>query len=119
MLEAVFYFQVLVFLVLLGYAIWTKSAAVFALAGVFSILTGVMLIGDGISYPDGWNVEGTARDENSMIIRPQYDVHFTFNSDQVNMWHFVLLYGGFIWLVVAFVLSVRKRGIAGEIIDER
>ena len=116
MIEAIFYIQVIFFAVLLGYAMYTRSAAVFALAGVFSILTGVMLVGEGISYQSGWNINGA--DDNSMYVEETYTTYHTYESGAVNMWHYVLLYGGFVWFIVAFMLVMKGR-LAGGIQDEK
>lgn len=113
LLESIFYFQFLFFLMLLGYAIYTRSASVFALVGVFSVLTGLMLVTEGISFPSGWDVSGV-EDSNNLFVRETYTTYMTVDSSAVNMWHYVLLYGGFVWFIVAFVLVIRGR-LAGRI----
>ena len=114
MLESVFYFQVCVYLVLLIWALYTRSASFMAIAAIFSILTGAMLVGDGIQYPTGYDIVGA--DDNIMSINENYTTQYTFNSNPVNMWHYVLLYGGFVWLIIAFLLAVRGR--QGDFIEQ-
>ena len=118
MLDAIFNFQILFFLGLLVYAMYTRSAAVFALVGVFSILTGVILVTEGIDYTTGWDVSGTAADANNMYLREHYTTLTAADDSFVNMWHYVLLYGGFVWFIVAFVLAIRGR-TAGSVLHER
>ncbi len=116
MLEAVFNFQIFFMVALLAIAAWKRSAAIFALAGIFMILVGVALTGEGISYNTGWDVSGL--DDNNMTITSTYTVLHSWNDSMVNMWHFVFLYGGFVPLIIALVLVAKGR-LAGDIIDER
>ncbi len=113
MLDVIFYLQVAFFAVLLLYGFWSKSPAVFALAGVFSILTGVMLVGEGLDIPTGYEISGA--DDNVMQVSETYSTYFTFNSGAVNMWHYVLLYGGFVWLIVAAVLAKRGHEVGVDV----
>ena len=114
MLESIFYFQICVFLVLLIWALYSRSASFMAVAAVFSMLTGVMLVSDGIQYPTGYAVVGA--DDNHMTINEVYTTQYTFNSNPVNMWHYILLYGGFVWLIIAFLLAMKGR--QGDFIEK-
>lgn len=115
MIEAIFYSQVIIFAILLAYAMYTRSATVFALAGVFSILTGIMLTGEGISYATGYDISGV--DDNFMYMTTTYTTYRTWNSGPVNMWHYVLFYGGFVWILVALLLVIKGR-LAGGVTNE-
>jgi hypothetical protein len=116
MIEAVFNFQIFFLLVLLGIAAWKRSASVFALAGIFSILLGVALSGEGISYNTGYDVSGL--NDNNMTITESYTTLHSWDTPIVNMWHYVFLYGGFVPIIIAFVL-VGKARLAGGLADER
>lgn len=113
MIETIFYLQVGAFFILLLYGFYSKSASVFALAGVFSILTGAMLAaGEPVEFFTGaFTLEENA-DGNVWTASPDVNALSISNSSPVNMWHYVLLYGGFVWIVVAAVLAVRgNRGV--------
>ena len=81
----------------------------FALAGVFSILTGVMLAaGEPVEFfTGGYTLVESPAD--TFTASPDLNVLTISNSPPINMWHFVLLYGGFVWLVVALALVWRGR----------
>lgn len=102
------------YLALLGYGIFQRSASFIAIAGVFSMLTGVMLVGEGVSYPTGYQILGA--DDNTMNINESYSVYTTYNSQPVNMWHYLLIYGGFVWIIVAIILAIKGR--QGDILEE-
>ena len=116
LIEAVFNFQVCFLIGLLAVAAWKRSAAVFALAGVFCLLLGVALTGEGISYTTGFVASGL--DDNVMYLTESYTTLHSWDSGMVNMWHYVFLYGGFVPLIVALVLVAKGR-LAGGIVDER
>ena len=115
MIESVFYFQITVFFILLAYGLARRSASFLALAGVFGMLTGVMLTGDGIDYPSGYTITGTDSDQNTMGVQLDYEKHTAYNDQALNMWHYVLLYGSFIWIIMALLLAVK--GQQGEDIE--
>lgn len=108
MIESVFYFTVMAFLGLLGFGLWQKSAAFLALAGVFGILLGVTLTGEGISYPTGFDLD-CVDCNNNLSVATTYTTLHTYDSAHVNMWHYFLLYGSFIWIIAAFLLAVKRR----------
>lgn len=114
MIETVFYIQVLAFFIFLALGIIFRDWSFFVLAAVFSILTGAMLAaGEPVEFFTGaFSMEENA-DENFWVMSPDVNALTVSNSSPVNMWHYILLYGGFVWIIVAFVLAVRGRRGAG------
>lgn len=79
----------------------------FALVAVFSILTGAMLAAqEPVEFFTGGFTMTENADENQWTAIPDVNSLTTSNSSPINMWHYVLLYGGFVWLIVALFLAV-------------
>ena len=114
MFENVFYFSMLFFIILLVVGLVQRSAAVMALAAIFSILLGIALTGEGIEYATGWNIEGATGDD--VNITKTYTLHSAETSTQVAMWQPVLFWGGWVWLIVAFLFAVKGR--QGDLLEE-
>lgn len=97
-------------LAIVGYAFYSKHWAFFGLAGVFVILTGAMLAaGEPIEYATGTFtiVEGFAGDSNMTRFVPDFNAITTTTSVPAWMWSQVMMYGGFVFIILAFVLAMR------------
>jgi hypothetical protein len=116
-IESVFYFQICVFLFLLVMGTFKRSASFMSVAGVFALLTAVMLNGDGIAYPTGYTIAGTDSDNNTMSVDSTYTTYYTWNSSPIEMWYWMMFAGGFVCLIVSF-LMVYKGRLAGDIVEE-
>lgn len=105
------------FFILLMWGLYTRSAAVFALVGVFSILTGAMLAaGEPVEFFTGGFTMTENADQNVWTAVPDMNALTISNSSPINMWHYVFLYGGFVWIIVALLLAMR--GEAGVELEE-
>lgn len=111
LIETLFYCQVFAFFVFLIFGIAFRSWPFFLLAAVFSLLTGAMLAaGEPVEFFTGaFHLEENS-DGNMWFALPDVNALTVSNSSPVNMWHYVLLYGGFVWIVVAFFLAAKGRG---------
>jgi len=111
MIETIFYLQVALFIGLVLIGTFTKSAPIFAMAGIVSVLLGVQLAaGEPIEFFT-WNYR--LNDESGGVGTQWSYIHdfnrMTINnSPPVNSWHYILLYGGFVWFIIAFILAVRS-----------
>lgn len=114
MIETIFYLQVFAFFIFLALGVIFRDWSFFVLAAVFSMLTGAMLAaGEPVEFFTGAFTLVENQDENVWVASPDVNALTVSNSSPVNMWHYVLLYGGFVWIVVAFVLAARGRRGAG------
>lgn len=106
------------FFIILLFAMIFKSAPLFALAFVFSILLGASLAaGEPIEFFTGAFTLTENADQNVWREVPDLSALTVSNSAAVYMWHFVLLYGSFVWLVAAYILA--KSGKVGFNVEER
>lgn len=97
-------------LALIAYAFYSKSWAVFGLAGVFTILTGLMLVsGEPIEYATGefTIVESFNDDANMTRVVPDSNSFSALTSEPIWMWGNLMMYGGFVFIIFSFLLAVR------------
>ena len=120
MLDVIFYFQLVLVLAILAYAFFSRHWAFFGMAGVFVILTGAMLVaGEPIEYATGTFsvIESYGNDSNITRIIPDYNAFTVDNSQPVWMWGNLMMYGGWLFIIIAFVLvldDVREWFSGGE-----
>jgi len=108
LLDVIFYFQVLCVLALIGYAFFSKNWAFFVLAAVFTMLTGAMIMsGESIEYATGTFtiVQSFGGDGNVTRVVPDFNAFSASTSEPIFMWGNVMTYGGFVLLIIAFVLA--------------
>lgn len=115
MIETVFYLQIAALFIFLIFGIVFRSWPFFVLAGVFSLLIGAELAtGEPVEFFTGEFKLTENADANVWIQTPDVNALTISNSNPVNMWHYVLLYGGFVWFIVALLLAVKGRGTGIE-----
>lgn len=115
MIETVFYIQIIAFFIFLILGIVFRSWPFFLLAAVFSFLLGAELAaGEPVEFFTGEYTLTENSDANLWKQTPDVNALTVSNSNQVNSWHYILLYGGFVWVIVALLLAVKGRGTGLE-----
>lgn len=106
MIETVFYLQVFVLFILLVLGIVFRSWPFFLLAAVISISLGAQLAAlEPVEFFTGGFVTNRSGDVFTAV--PDLNRLTIANSPSVNSWHYMLLYGGFVWLIVAALMIFR------------
>lgn len=105
MLVEIFYFQILFYAVILLLAIKYRSPSFFLLIGVLSIATAVQISGEGLEYYEGWSGSLTGNSEDlNFNVSKTYGFNNIENSNSLNMWYYILLLLGFVWIIASLAL---------------